>query len=392
MSDIYTLGSRNCTLPQCFEPGDCLGTLISGSWAMTANECLDRCKAEPECEYFNYNNDKICTLLKDCAAIDSRCIDTNNCIFGQVDCKRQHEFAMVAIGYIQYNESAVIYLNDVEIIDLETFSSCPIQQKSYPLEIDNTASLRNGDNVMICGGYNRPVSYDECYEYKNGDWSQTASLSVPRVGPVSIEYKPNEWIVMGGYSDGTYLATTELFQNSIWQNGPVMPEESEGGSGVMFNLTHMFVASGILQSETFSNRNWFVDVDTWTWTEISQRILTAHYFHISGIFYDPVLGETAIANICRYGIQVYYPSLNSWVEQTTPLFEGLYAAQTLQLSTEYFLIIGGYKYDSQNGNQENDAIYRFDHNGVTLIEENALNVGRHYHALITIPESQINCY
>ncbi len=367
-------------MPQCFEPGDCLGALISGAWAMTANECIDRCKSEPECHFFNYNNDKYCALLKDCSAIDSRCIGTNDCIYGEVTCERQHEYAMIATGYDGVDET-----DSVEIIDLDTFKSCPIQQKSFPYKVNFATALKNNDIAMICGGYNNGVYYSDCYEYRNVDWALSpATLNTNKLCGISVEIRPNEWIVLGGQNEeGKYLNSTEIFKNGIFTPGPKMPESFAEGSAVMFNITHLFVASGA------SNRNWFVDIKDWTWTELAQRILTAHQGSASGIYHDYTLDQRAIATLGYNGIQIYYPILNSWVEYTTPLLEGLGYARTLQLSTEYFLITGGREYPSREWTK---SIHRFDTNGLSLIEENALEHQRFNHIAITIPEEQINCY
>ncbi len=361
--------------------------------AMTANECIDRCKSEPECKYFNYNGDRYCALLKDCAFIDDTCVNTENCIFGQVECKNQHEFALVATGW-----DGTTSISSVEIVDLETFKSCPIQQKDFPRAMDYGVALRNGDNVMICGGYDEgPTNtvYRDCYEYQNGEWNHTIpTMSTYRRGATSVEIRPDEWLILGGYNGQNDLDTTEIFQNGVFTLGPKMPVAFERGSAVMFNSSHLFVAAG-----SSINQNWFLDINTWTWTEIAPRILTPtqehtsapSVQHASGIFYDPILGETAIANVGQYGIEIYYPALNSWVQQTTPLFDGIHGHQVLQLSTKYFITTGGREFDV-NGYHETTAIYHFDHNGVTLMEENALNIARHVHVAITIPENQINCY
>ncbi len=187
----FDLGLRNCTLPQCYEPGQCLGSLIQGSLALSANECIERCKADSKCNYFNYNEDKYCALLKDCAFVDNSCNNLNGCIFGQVECERQQEYAMIVMGWDS------ILVDAVEVIDLDTFLSCPIQQLPYPTEGSTAAALRNGDNVLICGGWNQSVIFRECYEYKDGAWDQTVSMITPRVGPSPVEIRPKEWLLIG---------------------------------------------------------------------------------------------------------------------------------------------------------------------------------------------------
>ncbi len=194
------------------------------------------------------------------------------------------------------------------------------------------------------------------------------------------------YIFSGGRDSNGELDTTELFQNGFFTPGPRMPEAFEGGSAVMYNITHVFVASN-------SNRNWFLDIDTWTWTEIAERVIEPiSDFHISGTYFDPTRDETAIGNIGHYGIQVYHPSLDRWTRQLSPLFISNYGTQKLQMSSDYFLFIGGYEFGGMNGNNLTSATYRFDHNGATLIEEDSLDMARAWHVAITINADQVNCF
>ena len=60
----------------------------------------------------------------------------------------------------------------------------------------------------------------------------------------------------------------------------------------------------------------------------------------------------------------------------------------IQVSTDYFLMFGGLVTDA--GTDYSGAIYRFDYEGLSYVNEFAFNP-REYHAAMFLPEDQIHC-
>ena len=367
-------------MAECFKPGFCFGTQISGELAMSTNECLERCQEEPQCNYFNYNEDKYCALTSDCVFVDSSCVTSNGCIYGEHACYMQEEFVLITAGFtLQDGE-----LNGTETVDLDTFMSCPVAANDFPNRVSFPVSLRDSENnIMVCGGEYETTQvtvYQECFKYLNGSWTPTVSMLQPRVGATSVEIKPKEWLILGGQDDTTYYNTTELFKDGAFGVGPPLPEPMFGGSAVMYNATHLFTA---MKSQT----NYFLDIDTYEWTKLADRVAGGSGLHVSGIFANDITEAIEIATIGKNGIEIYSPESNTWNGMTSPLLNALEGASAIQIDTRYFLTFGGLVNSIPVG-----SIYRFDGDGLSLVEEDAMTTRRFGHIAAMIKPDQIDCY
>ena len=79
-------GLKDCPVQLlCNQQGFCNGH-IDGEPEFLPDEeaCLDKCKADANCEWYSYNkNTGACTLLRDCPFLDLTCTE---CSSGQRDC------------------------------------------------------------------------------------------------------------------------------------------------------------------------------------------------------------------------------------------------------------------------------------------------------------------
>ncbi len=387
-ADCYT-GTAYCSLYDCFEPGVCINSiLLDHDYFTNPNDCLQYCQSNPECQYFSHdpNNNNICALTSDCQNISTACV-SSGCVYGQAECKSDtwHGFnIMVATGW---NDDQ---LKDAEMINTETVTSCPNRPAAYPLALSDGVALKHDSKMVICSG-RKTDGYrtTDCYSYSNDQWTlEPYKLEPERFMAMSTEIRPGEWLCMGGYGDAGELIDTKLFKNGIFTQGPTLPEPIQGGSSVMLNKTHLFVAGADNGGEDFSQKNYLLEIDTNQWTQIADRNVMSYPDHSSGIFYNSTAGEIQVANIGRFGIEVYSPSSDSWHQVLYPLpLTYLMRSAAIQQGTDSFILIGGYT----NLNQCNDDVYLFDENGFSTYKNNVLRVARESHVAMPISKDFFTC-
>ena len=75
----------------CWEPGQCQGDDEVVVIAEQYFDCLDRCKEDDDCQWFNYQeSDQACVLLLNCESVDDFSCDS--CTYSQKECaERQRE-------------------------------------------------------------------------------------------------------------------------------------------------------------------------------------------------------------------------------------------------------------------------------------------------------------
>ncbi len=128
---------------------------------------------------------------------------------------------------------------------------------------------------------------------------------------MSVEIRPGEWLIMGGYDGSWTLQDTQLLKDGIFTHWPKLPEPIVAGSAAMLNKTHALVAASWDSFDESAN-NYLLDINSQEWTQISARNLPASDQHSSGSFYNSTAGESQVANIGEEGIKVYSSSNDSW--------------------------------------------------------------------------------
>ena len=268
-----------------------------------------------------------------------------------------------------------------ELIDSETMSLCPNQPVNFPFSIYSGTSFKHGSKPVICG--------NDCYSYSYDGWQREDFRFVPaRYSSMSVEIRPEEWLIMGGLGGSNRLTDTKYFRNGTFIDGPEMPEAIRGGSAVLLNETHVFVAAADhYPGSTYSLKNYLLDIDTEEWTRIADRQSTG-IFHASGTFYNSTAEEVQVANINNYNMEVYSPREDSWRRISWPSGIGrMYYSKAIQQGFESFVLIGG----ATDTNNYSGDVYLFDENGLSVIAENVLTIGRHDHAVLPIATDDFIC-
>ena len=286
------------------------------------------------------------------------------------------------------------YLDNIEVIggvNTESITSCSNLPSKFPLKLRSPVVIQHNFKVTICGGLSNDVTGD-CYSYSNNQWNIEAfKLEPARYGAFSTEIRPGEWLVMGGRDDEfNYLTDTQILQNGFFSPGPDLPEPMHSGSSTLLNDTHVLVVGGENQTNPDMNspRNYILDINNHQWTQVADRNLELYHYHSSGTFYNSTAGELQVANIGKYGIEVYSPKDNSWHQITFPSpLTRLYRSATVQLGMDSFLLIGG----KTNLESNSGDVYLLNENGLSILKENVLQVPRRNHVAMLVSDTEFTC-
>ena len=154
-------------------------------------------------------------------------------------------------------------------------------------------------------------------------------------------------------------------------------------SAVMLDAERLFVSE-----DTNTKRNFILDINTYEWTEVAERIYEPYRRGNVGTFFNSTANEIQVAHIEKYGIEIYSPRSDTWHTDMTypPEMTYLSTSAAIQQGQDSFVLIGG-----DDSGQYSGGVYRFDENGFKILNENALTVPRDWHVAISIPIEQFNC-
>ena len=289
---------------------------------------------------------------------------------------------MVATGK---DESDVV--DHVEVINTNRIESCPNLPKRFPHFTYDAIAMTYHDKIVICGGLTEYDYTSDChaYDYKSNDWVLEPFQLLPlRFSAVSVEIRPDEWMILGGESPGDTLKDTQVFKNGQFFQGPDLPIPLRDHSGVMLDPNRLFISGG-----GFNNRTFILDINTEQWTEVANSYGYNEDYEkpISGTFFNSTANEIQVAMIGRFGLiglQVYSPRNDEWrIGFELPQ---LFRSVAIQQGPNSFIIIGG-----DTGNGYSGDIYHFDEDGLKVVKENVLAISRRSHIAMPIPEDQFSC-
>ncbi len=376
----------------CENPGECYqSTFIGDTTALTVEQCKDDCKKNQECQYFTWFDDSThdCLMFSDCNYDATACSD---CYTGSVNCVVDFwsdTYIMIAGGTDAYSP-----ISDTEVIDMQAISTCPNLPPELPYRALQATVINYNGNMVVCSGLldNSP----DCYSFHDGQWHLEAfKLSPGRYETMDVEIRPGEWLIMGGHNDEFgFLSETKRFKDGIFTDGPEMPYESGGGSAVMLNETHVFVALGEpglqIPGQGFYLNNYLLDINTNQWTEIANRTIQSTTYHASGTFYNSTAGEVQVAFIGWNGIEVYSPRDDAWhsgIPFPSPIRE-LSETKAIQQGRNSFILIGG---EVGPDYEMCGHIFLFDENGLSTLKEDVLSLPRGGHAAMAISKKDFIC-
>ncbi len=380
-------GAKNCSLYDCFTSGICVGGgLLTGMNVENANECLDLCRNNTDCKWFNYEpeNNNICVLTDACPTIDQSC-SGENCIHGQVQCSDQETKRyniLVAIGSAYGNPG----LDHVEVVNTETLESCSNLPAPYPFLNEVAVSMKHQEKVVICGGRIGDKQYtSDCYSYNyiNDQWDlEPFRLEPARFTSASVEIRPDEWLVIGGDTRTETLSETQLFKDGQFFPGPELPIPMRYPTAVMLDKNRLFIADGY-----DTNRNFLLDINTYEFTEIAPMKYNSYDCTMSGTFFNSSANEIQIVNVSD-DIQVYSPKTDSWQAGLPfpPEFWFFDCSVAIQQGSNAVAFVGGFTDSGFVG-----GIYQFDETGLKTIKENVLALERAFHIAALIPEDHFKC-
>merc|ERR1712137_337460 len=110
---------------------------------------------------------------------------------------------------------------------------------------------------MVCGGYG---GGNKCILYKNHQWMHSTNMETQRARASAVQIDPNQAIIIGGY-DGNYdaLKSTEIKTSTGSEEGKDFPVTIYAHCSFKINSTHALVTGGV-QDDSDSASTWFVDL------------------------------------------------------------------------------------------------------------------------------------
>ncbi len=278
--------------------------------------------------------------------------------------------------------------DSVEVVMMDSITTCPNLVANYPISLHLAVTMQHNSQLVLCGGKDGDyIPQADCYSFSNDAWNiEGFKLEPARYGAISVETRPGEWLVMGGRDDSSHdLLDSQALKNGIFTRGVDLPMPNYAGSAVMLNETHAFMAIGYGGSENSPN-NYLLNINTDEWTRIADRTLSYFRYHSSGTFYNSTAGEIQVANIGRYGIEVYSPNSDSWHSGIASPISGLEASAAIQAGPDSFFLIAGYSEGSRTGH-----VYKFDENGLTIVKQDILSIPRNTHVAMAIAKEDFTC-
>ena len=275
------------------------------------------------------------------------------------------------------------FSQNVEVINTQTIESCSNFPAQYPEGVNSAVAITDQGKIVICGGYVFGSKTSDCNSYDNvaDSWNiEPYKLEPARGAAVSVEIRPNEWLISGGDGFSGGLSDTKIFKNGQFFDGPDLPYNMECHSMVMLDTEKLFV------TDNYSDRNFILDINTELWTEVAVRPYIRGCSSI-GTFFNSSANEIQVAHV-HDAIGIYSPRDDAWhtgLRLPFPLTSLHYSA-TIQQGSDSFILIAGDTNQGLSGD-----IYHFDENGFTILKENVLTQPREFHVAIPIPEDQFRC-
>ena len=240
--------------------GICEGPLLHIDSAESLNDCLALCKNEPECNWYNFDEDfNACLLNKDCTNFDEAQQDF---VTGQRKCSlssTQFKNVMIVGGFNGDN------LDDVEIVSLNDTSTC-MKPADYPLTLKGMVGTFGNRMALVCGGYYNGSSTSDCfsYDFDDGIWLPQASMGEERSYAGAVMLNDSHWWITGGYGAGL-LISTELYNLESHLVSPFhnLPIATDYHFVLKIDESRFFLCCG----RAMPRKSYILDLETEIWNE-----------------------------------------------------------------------------------------------------------------------------
>merc|ERR1712086_1022492 len=123
------------------------------------------------------------------------------------------------MGSNRSHPTDLLYLDSTMIVELPSFTSCPVDSHPEPVIYAVTAVLNN--RMMVCGG----AYQSACYSLTGGSWTEEPGMLEKRAFAASSIWPGHGLLVTGGDNGDDRLSSTEYLSTSSgqWTPGPVLP-------------------------------------------------------------------------------------------------------------------------------------------------------------------------
>ena len=213
-------GATSAALPQkdtrqCWRRGHCQSESVLSVSVKTRLECWKTLKATEDARFLTYDTKSgLCILSEDCGEVDPLDSECETCRTSHKSCDSRalNGRVLVATG-AELNEAAF------EVVDLNSKSSCPVE--NHKLNLEGAMGGLLGGEPYICGGFNTDTwtESNKCYKYASGtgceDWVDAEMLVMPTsyaamaplYNPATAPFGGEDWLIVGD-RDGV---TTEKY-------------------------------------------------------------------------------------------------------------------------------------------------------------------------------------
>ncbi len=173
-----------------------------------------------------------------------------------------------------YNDNTGEYYDSAEVVDLTSEVQSCLPPANYPFPVYYMVGTLINDMPLICGGYDdHSASFtDACYQYNHSDnrWFPTQETMLHgRWGHQASMVDSETWLISGGQINvGDYdrYDSTEVYQNDIFDYGPVLPTPRAFHCQVTLNSTHIAVLGGRNETDDYLSDFYLLDWENQDWT------------------------------------------------------------------------------------------------------------------------------
>merc|ERR1711860_370211 len=267
----------------------------------------------------------------------------------------------------------------------------------FPLEVWGAVGFWTAQGPMVCGGrgYRSGGQIENrCFLYKNHQWMPSTNMRTQREDASAVQITFNQAIIIGGhdgYRNGNDLKTTEVITSTGSEEGKDFPVTIESHCSFKINSTHALVTGGLQDGPT-SASTWFVDLTTTTFTA-GPKMTSRRSSHGCATLQ---LGRKTFGVVAGGN----YLDSTEWIdlEEDSPTWtegpklpRGL-VGHTLVESTQGTYALGG-----SDGRNRRSEVLHLDCPGNQIQScqwqemPEKLEVGRHSHVSLSLPESYDIC-
>merc|ERR1711860_255446 len=263
----------------------------------------------------------------------------------------------------------------------------------FPIETIGAVGFNTAKGSVICGGEGE----NRCFLLKQHQWMPFSNMTTARKFAYATEVNNDETLIIGGYGENhNKLNTTELISSSGSVKGKDFPTTIYSHCSFKINSTHALVTGG-RQDGSRSASTWFVDLTTTTVTS-GPKLTTPRAGHGCSTLQ---LGRKTFGVVAGgFGPNYNFLDSTEWIdlEEDSPTWtEGPKLPRELWGLTLVETTQGTYALGGEDGYNDRSEVLHLDCPGNQIQScqwqemPEKLEVGRHFHVSLSLPESYDIC-